>query len=55
MQTEGRRAVFGTHTHVQTADERGSRKRVRFITDIGMTGPLEGVIGVEKDIIVGCF
>ena len=44
--------IYGTHTHVQTADERILEKGTAYITDIGMTGPLEGVIGVEKDIIV---
>ncbi len=48
-------AVFGPHTHVQPADERVLEKGCGFITDIGMTGPLEGVIGVEKDIIVRLF
>ncbi len=42
-------AVFGTHTHVQTADERILKSGTAYITDIGMTGPAEGVIGVEKD------
>lgn len=48
-------AVFGTHTHVQTADERVLEKGCGFITDIGMTGPLNGVIGVDRDIIVRLF
>lgn len=45
-------AVYGTHTHVQTADERILEKGTAYITDIGMTGPLEGVIGVKKEIIL---
>lgn len=45
-------AVYGTHTHVQTADERILKQGTAYITDIGMTGPLDGVIGVEKEIIV---
>lgn len=44
--------VYGTHTHVQTADERILEKGTAYITDIGMTGPIEGVIGVKKDIII---
>lgn len=44
--------VYGTHTHVQTADERILDKGTAYISDIGMTGPLEGVIGVKKDIII---
>ncbi len=45
--------VVGTHTHVQTADERILPGGTAYITDLGMTGPLNGVIGVEKDIIIG--
>ncbi len=40
-------AIFGTHTHVQTADERLLPKGTGYITDIGMTGPKESVIGME--------
>ncbi len=39
--------VFGTHTHVQTADETVLDKGTGYITDIGMTGPLKSVIGME--------
>ena len=39
--------VFGTHTHVQTADERILPNGTAYITDIGMTGPIESVIGME--------
>lgn len=45
-------AVYGTHTHVQTADERILAGGTAYITDIGMTGPLDGVIGVERQIII---
>ena len=45
-------AVYGTHTHVQTADERILSKGTAYITDIGMTGPLDGVIGVDQEIII---
>ena len=41
--------VFGTHTHVQTADERILSEGTGFITDIGMTGPCESVIGMSID------
>lgn len=44
--------VYGTHTHVQTADERILDNGTAYISDIGMTGPLEGVIGVKKEIII---
>ena len=45
-------AILGTHTHVQTSDGRILENGTAFITDVGMTGPLDGVIGVEKSIIV---
>lgn len=41
-------AVCGTHTHVQTADERILEGGTAFITDVGMTGPRDSVIGVKK-------
>ncbi|NLC67489.1 MAG: TIGR00282 family metallophosphoesterase [Clostridiaceae bacterium] len=47
--------VLGTHTHVQTADERILQKGTGYITDVGMTGPYDGVIGVDKDIIMRKF
>ncbi len=40
-------AVFGTHTHVQTADEKILPKGTGYITDIGMTGPEQSVIGMD--------
>ena len=40
-------AVFGTHTHVQTADERVLPKGTACLTDVGMTGPHDSIIGVE--------
>ncbi len=40
-------AVVGTHTHVQTADERVMPQGTAFITDVGMTGPMDSVIGLE--------
>lgn len=45
-------AILGTHTHVQTSDARILEKGTAYITDVGMTGPLDGVIGVEKSIII---
>ena len=48
-------AVFGTHTHVQTADERLLPGGTAFITDIGMTGPYNSVLGVDKDVSVSRF
>jgi 2',3'-cyclic-nucleotide 2'-phosphodiesterase len=47
--------VAGTHTHVQTSDERIFKGGTGFITDTGMTGPFDSVIGVEKDIILRRF
>ena len=44
--------VFGTHTHVQTADERVLPKGTGYISDLGMTGVINSVLGVDKDIII---
>jgi metallophosphoesterase (TIGR00282 family) len=41
-------AVIGTHTHVQTADERLLPQGTAYITDVGMTGPYDSIIGLEK-------
>lgn len=48
-------AVVGTHTHVQTADERVLPKGTAYITDVGMTGPTDSVIGVERDNVIQKF
>lgn len=48
-------AVVGTHTHVQTADDQILPKGTAYITDIGMTGPLHGVIGVKKELAIEKF
>lgn len=48
-------AVIGTHTHVQTSDERVLAGGTAFITDAGMTGPTESVIGMKKEIILERF
>ena len=47
--------IFGTHTHVPTSDARILSKGSAYITDVGMTGPLDGVIGIQKDIIIRRF
>jgi metallophosphoesterase (TIGR00282 family) len=48
-------AVFGTHTHVQTADEQVLPGGTAYITDTGMTGPHDGVIGVERGPVIARF
>lgn len=48
-------AVIGTHTHVQTADERVLPRGTAFITDIGMTGPHDSVIGSIQDLSIDRF
>ncbi len=45
-------AVIGTHTHVATADERVLPGGTAYITDAGMTGPFDSVIGVEKELAI---
>ncbi|MCX5753901.1 MAG: TIGR00282 family metallophosphoesterase [Candidatus Krumholzibacteria bacterium] len=48
-------AVVGTHTHVQTADERILPGGTGFITDVGMVGPIDSVIGVRKEQVIERF
>jgi metallophosphoesterase (TIGR00282 family) len=48
-------AVLGTHTHVQTADERILPEGTAYITDVGMTGPFDSVIGIRKDQAINKF
>jgi metallophosphoesterase (TIGR00282 family) len=48
-------AVFGTHTHVQTADERILPKGTAYLTDAGMTGPHDSIIGVTTEIALSKF
>ena len=48
-------AVVGTHTHVPTADETVLPNGTAYITDVGMTGPYDSVIGVKKDLVVDKF
>ena len=50
---DGRVSVFfGTHTHIQTADEQILPKGTGYITDLGMTGPKNSVLGVKSEIII---
>ncbi|MFA6078416.1 MAG: TIGR00282 family metallophosphoesterase [Candidatus Omnitrophota bacterium] len=48
-------AIVGTHTHVQTADEKILPAGTAFISDVGMTGPFDGVIGRKKEQIISRF
>lgn len=48
-------AVFGTHTHVQTADEEITQNGTAYITDIGMTGPKKSVIGMDINASIKRF
>jgi calcineurin-like phosphoesterase len=48
-------AVFGTHTHVQTADERILPGGTAYLTDLGMTGSYAGVIGMDKSDVIARF
>ncbi|MDD2260056.1 MAG: TIGR00282 family metallophosphoesterase [Acholeplasmataceae bacterium] len=47
--------IVGTHTHVPTADERSLPKGTLYISDVGMTGPLNGIIGVKREIVINRF
>ena len=47
--------VLGTHTHVQTSDERILPFGTGYITDVGMTGPYEGIIGVDRELVISKF
>jgi hypothetical protein len=48
-------AAIGTHTHVQTADERILPKGTAYITDAGMTGPRDSVIGIRREPVIERF
>jgi hypothetical protein len=48
-------AVLGTHTHVPSADERILPNGTAFQTDVGMSGPYDSIIGVEKDLVLHKF
>jgi len=47
--------IYGTHTHVQTADEQILPSGTAYITDVGMTGPTDGVIGMEPKAVLDRF
>lgn len=47
--------IFGTHTHVQTADEKIMKNGTAYITDLGMTGPIESIIGMNIDSSIKRF
>ena len=48
-------ALLGTHTHIPTADERILPNGTAYQTDVGMSGPWDGVIGVEKEQVLARF
>ena len=48
-------AVVGTHTHVQTADNRILPKGTAFMSDVGMTGPYDGILGMEREVVLRKF
>lgn len=48
-------AVVGTHTHTQTADERILPGGTAYISDVGMTGPYDAILGVEKESVIKRF
>lgn len=48
-------AFYGTHTHVQTADEEILPQKTAYITDIGMTGAVNSILGVEPDLVIRRF
>jgi hypothetical protein len=48
-------AIVGTHTHIPTADETVLSKGTGYITDVGMTGPYDSVIGVKKELVIDKF
>ncbi|NRD78914.1 TIGR00282 family metallophosphoesterase [Bacillus sp. BRMEA1] len=48
-------AVVGTHTHVQTADQRILPGGTAYLTDVGMTGPYDGILGIEREAVLKRF
>lgn len=48
-------AVFGTHTHIQTSDSKILPNGTGYITDLGMTGPADSILGMNKNIIINRF
>lgn len=47
--------IFGTHTHVQTSDDIIINNSTAYITDVGMTGPIDSVIGLKKEVALKRF
>lgn len=48
-------SVVGTHTHVHTADERLLPQGTAYITDVGMTGPMDGILGMDREMVTKKF
>lgn len=48
-------AVIGTHTHVQTADNRILPKGTAYMSDVGMTGPYDGILGMDREVVLRRF
>lgn len=48
-------AVLGTHTHIQTADERILPEGTAYITDLGMTGPIDSILGMDRHLVLERF
>lgn len=48
-------AMFGTHTHIPTADERILKKGSGYVTDLGMCGPVDSILGTEKECVIDRF
>ncbi|PWA13572.1 TIGR00282 family metallophosphoesterase [Pueribacillus theae] len=48
-------AVVGTHTHVQTADNRILPNGTAYVTDVGMTGPYDGILGMQREAVIKRF
>ena len=48
-------AVVGTHTHVHTADYRILPEGTAYMTDVGMTGPYDGILGMEREAVLNGF
>ncbi|WP_379967428.1 TIGR00282 family metallophosphoesterase [Ectobacillus sp. sgz5001026] len=48
-------AVVGTHTHVQTADNRILPEGTAYISDVGMTGPYDGILGMDREVVLKKF
>lgn len=55
LEDKGVVCTFGTHTHVQTSDETIINEKMAYITDVGMTGPRDSVIGLKKELALERF